>query len=304
MVAFTQAAACALGCEPPPRTVGRGGLTCPSQGTQVRPSAEPACLGSEPSLAPCPQGDLTSVPQAVYLQNGTNSSASLPHKSAVRVKADNRHAALRTGPRSQRARILKTVAFASINPGSHGWRADRKRRLEGGSVCRRESGRKDQRRAGRLQREGVARTGPWRKIKSLPGSLKAKSRRPTGEVRELLEISLFRVHTFTQQGFTKPFSVGSWGYRERPSQPRAQGRSGCRCSSYRTGGNTLLPKSRRSVHQCQTNMETVALLCQAKPVRQEAGGRAHPLKGWHSPRTQHKLVRLQWVQDGRQVNFS
>lgn len=109
MVAFTQAAACALGCEPPPRTVGRGGLTCPSQGTQVRPSAEPACLGSEPSLAPCPQGDLTSVPQAVYLQNGTNSSASLPHKSAVRVKAENRHAALRTGPRSQRARILKRL---------------------------------------------------------------------------------------------------------------------------------------------------------------------------------------------------
>lgn len=141
MVAFTQAAACALGCEPPPRTVDRGGLTCPSQGAQVRPSAEPACLGSERSLAPCPQGDLTSVPQAVYLQNGTNSSASLPHKSAMRVKAENRHAALRTGPRSQRARILKTVAFASINPGSHSWRAgSREAQFAGGRVGGRTKG--------------------------------------------------------------------------------------------------------------------------------------------------------------------
>ena len=48
----------------------------------------------------------------------------------------------------------------------------------------------------------------------------------------------------------------------------------------------------------------MALLSQAKLVKQEGGGRAHPLKEWHSPRTQHKLIRVEWVQGGRQVNFS
>lgn len=99
MGAFAQAGS--VGCEPLPRTAGREGLTCPSWGAQVRPGAEPACLDSEPSLAPCLQGGLTSVPQAVYLQNGNNSSASLPHKNAMRVKAENRHAALTTGASGQ-----------------------------------------------------------------------------------------------------------------------------------------------------------------------------------------------------------
>lgn len=53
-----------------------------------------------------------------------------------------------------------------------------------------------------------------------------------------------------------------------------------------------------------TEEERVALLRQAKLVKQEGGGRAHPLKEWHSPRTQHKLIRVEWVQGGRQVNFS
>ena len=53
---------------------GRERVPCTSWGEQVRPSPKPACLGSEPSLAPGPQGDLTSVPQASYLQNGNISS--------------------------------------------------------------------------------------------------------------------------------------------------------------------------------------------------------------------------------------
>lgn len=61
--------------------------------------SQPAWVQS-PAWPLAHRGDLTSVPQAVYLQNGTNSSASLPHKSAVRVKAENRHAALEAGPRS------------------------------------------------------------------------------------------------------------------------------------------------------------------------------------------------------------
>ena len=157
MGAFAQAGS--MGCETLPRTVGREGLTCPSRGAQVRPGTEPACLDSEPSLAPCPQGGLTSVPQAVYLQNGNNSSASLPHKNAMRVKAENRHTALRTGANGQRARILKTVVFASVlNPGSHSWRADRKRLAHRRFSLQEGKWRKDQSGTAGLQSEGVART--------------------------------------------------------------------------------------------------------------------------------------------------
>lgn len=99
----------------------------------------------------------------------------------------------------------------------------------------------------------------------------------TGSVRELARDQSFQSSYLTQQGFTKPFSVGSWGYRERPPSPRVH-KAGLGAGVPAAGRwEYAVAKIQRSVHQCQTNMETVALLCQAKPVRQEAGGRAHPL---------------------------
>lgn len=191
MGAFAQAGS--MGCETLPRTVGREGLTCPSRGAQVRPGTEPACLDSEPSLAPCPQGGLTSVPQAVYLQNGNNSSASLPHKNAMRVKAENRHTALRTGANGQRARILKTVVFASVlNPGSHSWRADRKRLAHRRFSLQEGKWEEGPKWNSRTSERRCCQNTVWRTSKSLPGSPKAKSRPPTRKGGESYLRSVFQ----------------------------------------------------------------------------------------------------------------
>ena len=42
---------------------------------------------------------------------------------------------------------------------------------------------------------------------------------------------------------------------------------------------------------------------QEKSMKQEGGGRAQLLKERHSPRVQHKPIKIKWVQDGRQVKF-
>lgn len=87
----------------------------------------------------------------------------------------------------------------------------------------------------RTTREKVLPERPWRKNKNLPGSLKANPGDLLGRYGSYSRSVFFRVHTFTQQGFTKPFSVGSWGTGSAPSPVHKAG-SGCRCSGCRTVG--------------------------------------------------------------------
>lgn len=82
---------------------GRERVTCPSQGEQVRPSPKPACLGSEPSLAPSHRETSPLSLRLLICRMGITAAASLAHKSTVRVKVENRHTVLRTGPNSHQS---------------------------------------------------------------------------------------------------------------------------------------------------------------------------------------------------------
>lgn len=159
---------------------------------------------------------------------------------------------LEQGPAVVRAWILQTVAFASIlntEPhagGQTGTAGSREAQFAGEKTRRRTKVEQEDFREKVLPEQGFE-----ERVRVCQEARRQNQRDLQGREGSSLR-SVFQSSYLCSARLHQVLFVGFWRYRGLPTQPRAQGRSGSRWSCCRTGGNTLLSKSRLSVHQRQT----------------------------------------------------